>query len=148
MDCSLPGFSVHGVLQASILEWVAMPSPRGFSQPPGKPKNTGVGRLYPLQGIFSTQESNWGLLHCRRILYQLRYQGVQTSVFLFSCLVVSDCFATPWTVALQAPLSIGLYRQEYWSGLLFPTPETSITTHLKETHFPMPVSIFSKKSIT
>ena len=96
MDCSPPGFSVHGVLQASILEWVAMPSPRGFSQPPGKPKNTGVGRLYPLQGIFSTQESNWGLLHCRRILYQLRYQEVQTSMFfLFSCLVVSDSFATP-----------------------------------------------------
>ena len=33
MDCSLPGFSVHGILQARILEWVAMPSSRGFSQP-------------------------------------------------------------------------------------------------------------------
>ena len=31
--CSLPGFSVHGILQASILEWVAMPSSRGSSQP-------------------------------------------------------------------------------------------------------------------
>ena len=29
---------------------------------------------------------------------------------------------TPWTVALQAPLSIGFPRQEYWSGLLFPSP--------------------------
>ena len=28
MDCSLPGFSVHGILQARILEWVAMPSSR------------------------------------------------------------------------------------------------------------------------
>ena len=27
---------------------------------------------------------------------------------------------TPWTVARQAPLSVGLSRQEYWSGLLFP----------------------------
>ena len=29
---------------------------------------------------------------------------------------------TPWTVACQAPLSIGFSRQEYWSGLLFPPP--------------------------
>ena len=31
-------------------------------------------------------------------------------------------FATPWTVAHQAPLSLGFSRQEYWSGLPFPTP--------------------------
>ena len=30
-------------------------------------------------------------------------------------------FATPWTVAHQAPLSMGLSRQEYWSGLPFPS---------------------------
>ena len=29
---------------------------------------------------------------------------------------------TPWTVAHQAPLSMGFPRQEYWSGLLFPSP--------------------------
>ena len=33
MDCSLPGSSVHGILWAAILEWVAMSSSRGFSQP-------------------------------------------------------------------------------------------------------------------
>ena len=32
-------------------------------------------------------------------------------------------FATPWTVARQAPLSMGFSRQEYWSGLPFPPPE-------------------------
>ena len=32
-DCSLPGPSVHGILQARILEWVAVPSSRGSSQP-------------------------------------------------------------------------------------------------------------------
>ena len=42
---------------------------------PGKPKNTGVGSLSLLQGIFPTQESNQDLLHCRRILYQLSYEG-------------------------------------------------------------------------
>ena len=31
-------------------------------------------------------------------------------------------FTTPWTVALQAPLSMGFYKQEYWSGLPFPSP--------------------------
>ena len=54
MDCSPPGSSVH----------------RDF---PGK--NTEVGRLSILQGIFPTQESNQGLLHCRWVLYQLSYQG-------------------------------------------------------------------------
>ena len=33
MDCSPPGFSIHGILQASILEWVAIPFSRGSSQP-------------------------------------------------------------------------------------------------------------------
>ena len=32
-------------------------------------------------------------------------------------------FATPWTIAHQAPLSMGFFRQEYWSGLPFPPPE-------------------------
>ena len=31
-------------------------------------------------------------------------------------------FATPWTVAYQAPLSLGFSRQEYWSGVPFPSP--------------------------
>ena len=38
-------------------------------------RNTGVGSLFLLQGIIPTQESNWGLLYCRWILYQLSYQG-------------------------------------------------------------------------
>ena len=46
------------------------------SEPPGKPKNTGVGSLSLLQQIFLTQESNRGLLHCRWIPYQLSYQGL------------------------------------------------------------------------
>ena len=37
-------------------------------------KNTGVGCYFLLQGIFLTQESNPGLLHCRQILYQLSYK--------------------------------------------------------------------------
>ena len=45
------------------------------AEPQGKPKNTGVGSLSLLQGIFPTQEANWGLLHCRQIFYQLSYEG-------------------------------------------------------------------------
>ena len=39
------------------------------------PWTTGVGSLSLLQGIFLTQESNPGLLHCRQILYQLSHKG-------------------------------------------------------------------------
>ena len=45
------------------------------AEPLEKPKNTGVGSLSLLQQIFPTQESNWSLLHCRQILYQLSHQG-------------------------------------------------------------------------
>jgi len=44
------------------------------SEPPGKPKNTGMGRLSLLQLIFPAQKSNQGLLHYRQILYQLNYR--------------------------------------------------------------------------
>ena len=46
------------------------------AEPPGRPKNTGVGSLSLLQRIFPIQELNRGLLHCRRILYQLNYQAI------------------------------------------------------------------------
>ena len=113
MDCSPPGSSVHGILQARILDWVAIPSSRGpnpripkprikprspalqadslLSEPPGKPKNTGVGSLSLLQGIFLTQESKQGLLNCRQILYQLNSQGNPLNlVGEFKVLVTSD----------------------------------------------------------
>ena len=44
------------------------------------------------------------------------------SFVLFSCWVMSNSFATLWTVACQAPLSLGFSRQEYWSGLSFLSP--------------------------
>ena len=49
--CSLPGSSVHGILQARILEWVAMPSSRGSSQPRDQTHHL---RLLPLAGRFFT----------------------------------------------------------------------------------------------
>ena len=47
------------------------------AEPQGKPKNTGMSGSTLLQRIFPTQEFNWGLLHYRQILYQLRYQEAQ-----------------------------------------------------------------------
>ena len=44
------------------------------AEPSGKSKNTGVGSMSLLQGIFLSQELNRGLLHCRRILYQVSYK--------------------------------------------------------------------------
>ena len=41
---------------------------------------------------------------------------------MLSLLVMSDCLWPPWTVAPQAPLSMGFSRQEYWSMLLFTSP--------------------------
>ena len=101
--CNPMKYTVHGILQARILECVAVPFPRGSSQsrywtqvshiagePPGKPKNTGVGNLLLLQGIFLTQELIQDLLHCRQILYQLSYQGSHEH---YGCL-----FSTLWGV--------------------------------------------------
>jgi len=76
------------------------------AEPQGKPKKTGVGSLSLLQGIFSMQELNWGLLHCRHILYQLIYQRVSVQFSSLHLLNHVQHFATPWTAARQASLSI------------------------------------------
>ena len=91
--CDPTDYTVHGIFQARILEWVAFSSPGdlpnpGFeprsptlqadslpAEPQGKPKNIGVGGLSLLQRIFLTKELNRGLLHCWQILYQLSYLG-------------------------------------------------------------------------
>ena len=90
--CDHMDYTVLGILQARILEWVASPSPGDLPTQGSNPGflhcrwilyqlshkvNTRVGSLSLLQGIFPTQESNWGFLHCRQILYQLSYQGSQ-----------------------------------------------------------------------
>ena len=90
MDCSLPGSSVHGILQARIFEWVA---------------------IFLLQGIFPTQGSNLHtlcLLCCRQILYLLSHQGSPQGGPFSSIQLLSHVrlFVTPWTAERQASLSI------------------------------------------
>ena len=50
---------------------------------------------------------------------QLLKSTIVATVCYFSCV---QCFATLWTVACQAPLSMGFSKQEYWSRLPWPTP--------------------------
>ena len=88
--CNPTDYTVHGILQARILEWVASPSPGNLSnpgieprsptlqadslpaEPQGKAKNIEVGSLSTGRSL--AQELNQSLLNCRRILYQLSYQ--------------------------------------------------------------------------
>ena len=63
MNCSPPGSSAHGIFQASILE---------------------VGSHSLLQGIFLTQGSNLGLLHCRQILHHCATWEVLNNTNIFS----------------------------------------------------------------
>ena len=102
-------------------------------------KNTGVGCHFLLQGIFLTQGSKLGL----PTLNHLGHQGISavfhsegpyvsnlwiltawsSSMYLTRALLSRvQCSVTSWTVAHQAPLSIGFSGQEYWNGLPFPTP--------------------------
>ena len=72
-----------------------------LSEPPGKPKNTGVGSLSLLQGIFLTQKSNQGLLNCRWILYQLSNQGNICEIYyVFMCW---------WTLGHRLLFSVSIF---------------------------------------
>ena len=67
MDCNPSGSSLHGMLQARILEWLATSCSKG---------------------IFPTQGWNLGLLHCRQILYRMSHQGSP------KCLYMGQIFTT------------------------------------------------------
>ena len=89
------------------------------AEPQGKPKNTGVGSLSLLQGIFPTQESNPGLLHCRRILYQLSCEGRLSYKSLLSpvCDIIIMLGFTP---SFCFPCVCVLFFEEVdFSGFLF-----------------------------
>ena len=96
------------------------------AEPQGKPKNTVVDSLSLLQQIFLIQELNRGLLHCRRILYQLSYQGsLEKTKWSEGHSVMSLCDPMDYTVHgnLQArilewvavPFSRGSSRPRDWT---------------------------------
>ena len=81
MQTCLCGTWPHDVLRHSVVSHSLRPhglQPTRLLCPWDSPgKNTGVGCHALFQGIFPTQQLNGGLLNCRRILYQLSYQGSQ-----------------------------------------------------------------------
>ena len=114
MDYSPPGSHIHWILQARILEWVAVPFSGGYSQPRvwiqvshiagGYSTNWATreaqeywsGQPIPSSEDLSDQESNWGLLHCRQVLYQLSYQG---SSFGATKYKIYHCFHFPPSIS-------------------------------------------------
>ena len=96
---------------------------------PGLGRYPGVGNGYPLQ--YSCLESSIGRGACWAIVHGVakswtwlkRSSAALTSYPLSLC-VFSHVwlFATPWIIACQDTLFMGLCRQEYWSGLPFPHP--------------------------
>ena len=64
------------------------------------------------------------IMHLHRP-YALLSLSFFSSPFVVIALIAQSCldsFETPWTVAYQVSLSMGFSRQEYWSGLPFPSP--------------------------
>ena len=102
MDHSSPGSSVYGILQARILEWVAISFSRGFFWPSDR---TCVcytaGRFFP---IWVTREA----------LY--------LSICIFVSMLNVGLFEPLWTVACQVSLFMDFSRQEYWGRLPCPPP--------------------------
>ena len=107
MDCSLPGCSVHGIFQERVLELVAI----FFSRAILFPSFLAFCDLQASSCLYTRGRSspgNWELY------YWIAWFHLVAKSYL--------TLGTPWTVAHQAPLSMGFSRQEYWSGLPFPSP--------------------------
>ena len=103
----------HGLYPTRLL------CPWGFSR---QEYQSAMGCHALLQGIFPTQESNPDVSHCRLILYPLLSEPLGKPIiyidhlsilYMLRCPVVSDSFATPWTVAHQFLLFMGFSRQDF-----------------------------------
>ena len=102
VDCSPPSSSVHGILQARILEWGAI----SFSRGPSWPRDR-------------TQVSH---IAGRRFNLCTTRPHINAHVCMLSCFSHVWLCVTLWTTACQDLLSMGLSRQEYWSGFPCPPP--------------------------
>ena len=145
-DYSPPGSSVRGILQARILEWVAMPSSfptqlsnlhlslasRCFTmEPPGKPRDrlcipsnspTDITSVWLFFRTFTEFCSHHHVVILEHFITLKRNRSHSSFLPLLhlhhpqpcvlSCFGCIQLFVTPWTVALQAPLSMEFSRQE------------------------------------
>ena len=98
MDCGPPGSSVHGILQTRILEWVTIPFIRGSSWPRDQTQVSCTAcRFFT---IWASREAH---LHIYSCIYIYQFGSVQSLSHV-------QLFATPWTVARQAPLFMGILQ--------------------------------------
>ena len=116
MDCSPPGFSVHRILQARILEWIAIPFFRGSSWPRDWTQVSHIAGWF-----FTTWATREALClwNCLNSLSPLcpRDSQEQSSVQSFSQVRL---FAAPWTTAHQTSLSIA----SFWNLLILMSIES------------------------
>ena len=138
MGYSLPGCSVHGILQARILEWVAVSFSRASSRPRIEPRSPAlqVDSLLsepPAATAKSLQSCPTlcnpidgsppgspipGILQARTLEWvAISFSNAWKWKIKVKSLSHVRLFATPWTAAHQAPPSMGFSRQEYWSGV-------------------------------
>ena len=138
IDCSLSGSSVHGVLQARILEWVARPSSRGSSQPRDRTSVSSdsciaaAAAAKSLQSCLTLCDPIDGSQPGSPIPGTLQARVLEWVAISFSnagkwkvkvkSLSRVRLLTTSWTAAYQAPPSMGFSRQEYWSGVPLPSP--------------------------
>ena len=113
MDTSLPGSSVYGISQARILEWVAIswPAYRFLKRQVRWSGITISFRIFQFILLYAS----FG--NCPNKYYILKF--IPSNIVL-GCLGRVWLFMTPWTLACQAPLSMGFSREEYWIGLPCP----------------------------
>ena len=62
------------------------------------------------------------MYNCVTLLYTWKEHNIVNQLYYTQSLSRVRLFVAPWTIALQAPLSLGFSRREYWSGLPFPSP--------------------------
>ena len=112
MDCSPPGSSVHGILQSRILEWVAMPSSRGSSQPRDWTQVSCIaGKFFTTEPAREAPPSSLLLTKYQMILLWLLSSSLEMDkidkiflVFVIQELSLVQPFVTPQTVAFQSSL--------------------------------------------
>ena len=141
-DCSLPGSSVHGILQAKIREWVALSLSRGSSQPrdqsrvsctAGRLPSEPPGKPQKLRKVLRNQQKRkihrFALLLSKEnflnsMLGRMHIKIYSLLVMFCCCCLVAKLYPplTPWTIAHLVPLSTKILKQENWSVLPFPLP--------------------------
>ena len=124
---SLPCFSIHGIFQARVLEWVAISFSRGSSWPRDQTRVSHIiGGHFT---VWATRESNPpgslvpGILQARTLEWvAISFSSAWKWKVKLKSLSRVQVLATPWTAAYQVPPSMGYSRQEYWSGVPLPSP--------------------------